>query len=108
MAYRYRRGRYGRRRFYGRRKFGGGNRFTRKLRRSLNQKDTCRIILASKPETLIQNYVAKTNDGTINYNGLYTRVFTFNPMYKLMGAVDSQGQTIQGWPPLPGFARLKL
>ena len=102
MAYRYRRSRYGRRRWYGRRK--SGNRFTRKLRRSLNQKDTCRIILSSKPLVYTKTYVPKTQGALLEYNGAYTKLMTFNPMFTLMGC--SNGQSVLE-NPLPGFSRFR-
>lgn len=108
--YRYRRGRYGRRRRYYRRSYKGGNRFTRKLRKSLNQKDMCRIILSSKPEIYNPKYIDFGNTPTTSppvLNGYYTRLLTFNPMYKLMGCTNPADPQHNWVDPMAGFVRFK-
>ena len=76
--YRYRRSRYVKR--YGRRRYYK-NRFTRKLARSLAQKDTCRLILSSKPELFSLKFISMDAS-----TGLFqTEIKPFNPMRRLVG-----------------------
>lgn len=104
--YSYRRSKYGRRRRYYRHYRKGSSRFTRKLRRSLNQKDTCRLILTSKPETVTLQYnnLEDQTSGTVGY---YTKVMTFNPMYKLMGAVTNTNPPVTLIEPMQGFIKFQ-
>lgn len=91
-GYRYRRLRYGRRR----------SAFSRKIRRSLNQTDTSRIIVSSKPIIETLTYV---QPDTTNMPGWYTVVKAFNPLYNLFGMKDDSGNVLIN--ELPAFGRFR-
>lgn len=100
MAYRWRYRRSYKRRYRGRRKYR--SRFTRKLARSIAQKDTCRLILSSKP-TLISAKFLNVDAQT----GLYqTQIAWINPMLELVGYTPTGGQQQPGLASFENFRSL--
>ena len=69
--------RYYPRRYYRYRRPTRYSSFTRKIYRSINQKDTCRIILTSKPEQMRIKFWQDDQQANL---GMFTSVITFNPL----------------------------
>ena len=90
--------RRGMRRYYRRR-----SAFSRKIRRSLNQTDTSRIIVSSKPTIETLNYVNMASVSGLT--GWYTVLKAFNPLYNLFGMVNENGTVVI--PELPAFGRFR-
>ena len=105
---------YGRRRYYNSyypRRYSRYRRptktssFTRKIYKSINQKDTCRIILNSKPE---QMRIKFWQNDQQTHLGMYTKVLTFNPLVELFGGKYNTPNTPVTLPSLPSFDRFRV
>lgn len=97
--------RYYPRRYYRYRRPTRSSSFTRKIYRSINQRDTCRIILTSKPEQMRIKFWQDDQQANL---GMFTSVITFNPLVDLFGGkYVSNGQSVD-IPAIPSFDRFRV